>query len=123
MVANLLLLLGVVWIPYPTLLMAQAVANGQIHEAAIFYSGSYLVIAVLFNVLLFACVKRGLVDRKYAGVREIAWRFALGPMMYGLCFAVAWWSVPISLAINAGLALFYLLSPDQNAMHRAEHNF
>jgi uncharacterized membrane protein len=40
MLTNLLLLLGVVWIPYPTALMAQAVATGQLRDAAIFYNGS-----------------------------------------------------------------------------------
>jgi hypothetical protein len=35
--------------------------------------------------------------------------------MYGLSFAVTWWNVPLSLALNAALALFYLLSPDRSA--------
>jgi len=115
MVANLLVLLGVVWIPYPTLLMAEALAGGSIHEAAIFYNGSYVVLALLFNLLLLASVRRGLVDRSYVGVQDIAKRFALGPMAYGVTFAITWWSVPVSLALNAGLALFYLLSPDKRA--------
>lgn len=123
MAANLLLLLGVVWIPYPTLLMAQAVANGQIREAAIFYNGSYVVIALLFNLLLFACVKRGLVDRKHAGFHDIAKRFAAGPLIYGLSFAVTWISVPLSLGINAGLALFYLLSPHPDSRNPVEHPY
>ena len=112
MVTNLLLLLGVVWIPYPTSLMARAVGTGKIHEAAIFYNGSYVAIALLFNLLLFACIKRGLVDRNYATVRGIAKQYGMGPVMYLL-----------SLAINAGMALFFLLSPDRcatkgNAAHR-----
>jgi len=123
MVTNLLLLLGVVWIPYPTSLMARAVGTGKIHEAAIFYNGSYVVLAGLFNLLLFACIKRGLVDRNYATVRGIAKQYGMGPVMYLLSFAVTWWSVPLSLAINAGMALFFLLSPDRcatkgNAAHR-----
>jgi uncharacterized membrane protein len=122
LVTNLLLLLGVVWIPYPTLLMAQAVAHGQIRDAAIFYNGSYVAIALLFNVQMLACVKRGLVDRSYADVRSIAKRFAMGPLMYILCFAITWWNVPLSLAINAGLALFYLLSPDQRTKLYATHH-
>lgn len=60
MAANLLLLLGVVWIPYPTLLMAEAVPTGQIRDAAIFYNGCSVALALLFNVLLFTCFKRGL---------------------------------------------------------------
>ena len=113
MAANLMLLLGVVWIPYPTSLMARAVAAGQLREAAIFYNGSYLAIALLFNWLFFTCVSRGLVDRHYAGVRGIARRYAVGLTMYILCFAVTWWNVPLSLAINGGMAVFFLLSPSK----------
>jgi len=119
MVANLLLLLGVVWIPYPTSLMAQAVASGQLREAAIFYNGSYLAIALLFNLLFGVCVKRRLLDRYESGVQGIAGRYATGIAMYILCFAATWWNVKISLLLNAGIALSFLLSPDQSAKTRA----
>lgn len=119
MLANLLLLLGVVWIPYPTLLMAQSVAAGDIRDAAILYNGSYLMIGLLFNLLLFTCIKRGLVDREYAGVRGIAKQYAVGPAMYLLCLIVTWWNVPISLAINGGMALFFLLAPCKSSKPRA----
>ena len=115
MVANLLLLLGVVWIPYPTSLMAQAVATGQLRDAAIFYNGSYLAIALLFNLLFGVCVKRRLLDRYESGVQGIAGRYATGIAMYILCFAATWWNVKVSLVLNAGMALFFLLSPDQSA--------
>ena len=112
MVTNLLLLLGVVWIPYPTLLMAQALTIGRVREAAILYNGSYFVIALFFNLQLYACIHRGLVDREYSAVRNIARSYALGPGLYAICFAVSWWNVPLSLAINGALALFFLLSPE-----------
>ena len=121
MVANLLLLLGVVWIPYPTSLMAQAVVNGQLRDAALFYNGSYLAIALLFNLLFGVCIKRGLVDRNFAGVRGIARRYATGIAMYILCFAATWWNVKVSLAINAGMALYFLLSPDRGAKTHPAH--
>jgi len=118
MAANLMLLLGVVWIPYPTLLMAQAVATGQLREAAIFYNGSYLAIALLFNWLYFTCVRRGLVDRQYMGVRAIARRYGVGLTFYVICLAVTWWSVPLSLTINGGLAIYFLLSPSKEGKAR-----
>jgi len=120
MAANLMLLLGVVWIPYPTSLMARAVATGQLREAAFFYNGSYLTIALMFNWLFFTCVARGLVDREYAGVRAIARRYAAGLTMYLLCLAVTWWSVPVSLAINGGMAVFFLLSPSKEGASRPQ---
>ena len=112
MTVNLLLLLGVVWIPYPTLLMAQHLGTERIRDAALLYNGSYLAIALLFNLLLFTCIRRGLVDRSYAGVENIAARYGVGPSLYLVCVALAWWNVPVSLALNGGLALYFLLSPD-----------
>jgi uncharacterized membrane protein len=115
MVANLFLLLGVVWIPYPTSLMAQAVFSGRLRDAAILYNGSYLVIAILFNLLFGVCVKGGLLDRNVSGVRNIARSYAAGILMYIICFAMTWWNVPVSLAISLGMAIFFLVSPDQMA--------
>jgi uncharacterized membrane protein len=111
MTVNLLLLLGVVWIPYPTSVMAQAVGTGRMRDAALLYNGSYLAIALLYNLLLFACVRRGLVDRSYEGVQHIARRYALGPSLYLACILITWWSVPLSLALNGAIALYFLLSP------------
>jgi len=115
MAANLLLLLGVVWIPYPTSLMAQSIATGRIRDAAILYNGSYLALALLFNLLLFTCLKRGLVDREYSAVRNIARSYALGPLVYLACLAITWWNVPLSLTINGGMAVYFLLSPERHA--------
>ena len=122
MVANLLLLLGVVWIPYPTSLMAQSMIAGQLKDAAILYNGSYLVIALLFNLLFGVCVKGGLLDRNVSGVQSIARSYAAGILMYVVCFAVTWWNVPVSLAINFGMAMFFLLSPDQMARNCTTHH-
>lgn len=122
MAVNMLLLLGVVWIPYPTSLMAQAVGTGSMHEAALLYNGSYLAIALLFNLLLFACVHRGLVDRSYSGVQHIARRYALGPSLYLLCFLLTWLSVPLSLALNGAIAVYFLISPDVSLRSHSVHD-
>jgi uncharacterized membrane protein len=122
MVSNLFLLLGVVWIPYPTSLMAQAVVTGRIRDAAILYNGSYLALALLYNLLMLTCTLRGLVDRDYAGVRAIARRYAIGPLMYAICLATTWWNVPVSLAINGGLAIYFLLSPEARGNRKQVHS-
>lgn len=108
---NLLVLLGVVWIPYPTSLIAQAVTGGNLRDAAILYNGSYFVMALLFNLQLRLVIRRGLVDREYAGVRGIARSYVVGPAGYALCLACTWWNVGASLALNGALALFFLLAP------------
>jgi uncharacterized membrane protein len=111
MLTNLLLLLGVVWIPYPTLLMAQAAVKGDFRDAAMLYNGSYFVLALLFALQLYTATARDLVDREYAAVRHIEISYFVGPIIYAVCFAVTWWSVPLSLTINGAMALYFLLSP------------
>ncbi len=120
LLSNLLLLLGVVWIPYPTLVMAQAVSKGGFRDAALLYNGSYLAIALLFNLLLSTAIRRDLVDREYAAVRHIAKSYLIGPSMYALCLAITWWNVPVSLAMNGGMALYFLLSPSLRAEARRD---
>jgi uncharacterized membrane protein len=115
MLTNLLLLLGVVWIPYPTSLMAQAVNNGNIRDAAILYNGSYLALALLFNLQLSTTIRHGLVDREYAALRQIRQSYTAGPLIYAICFAVTWWSVPVSLALNAAMSVYFLLTPETRA--------
>jgi uncharacterized membrane protein len=119
MSVNLFLLLGAVWIPYPTSLIAQAMGTERMRDAVILYNGSYLAIALLFNLLLFVCLRRRLVDRSLEGIATIAKRYAIGPFLYGICFALSWWNVPLSLAINGGMALYFLLSPDKRLASHA----
>ena len=122
MAVNLLVLLGVVWIPYPTSLMAQSVSTGRIRESAILYNASYLVLALLFNLLFFTCIRRKLVDSSYRGIRRIGRRFGLGLTAYAICLALTWWNVPVSLAINAAMAMFFLLSPNTELAVHVDHS-
>ena len=116
MAINLILLLGIVWIPYPTMVIAQAVGTPHLRDAAILYNATYLVQALLFNLLAFTCIRRRLVDQNYAGVQNILRQFAIGPAAYVLCLALTWWSVPFSLALSGAIALYYLITPER-ALH------
>jgi uncharacterized membrane protein len=114
MAVNLLLLLGVVFVPYPTSLMASSIAlvdTVYARDVAIFYNAGYLAIALLYNLLWFVCRKRSLLDQASSRdrINEVTRRYALGPVFYGACLLMTWWSVPISLAMNAALALYFLL--------------
>src|SRR5215469_18784871 len=48
---NLLLLLGVSAVPFPTAVLALHLSGPGARTAAVLYSGTYLVIAVFFNLL------------------------------------------------------------------------
>src|SRR5713226_10354308 len=51
LVLNLLLLLGVTVVPFPTALLAAYLGHPEQRTAAIFYNSVFVVIAILFNVL------------------------------------------------------------------------
>jgi uncharacterized membrane protein len=87
---NLLLLLGVTSVPFPTaLLAAHYYASGRTIAAAVF-NGTYFVIAIFFNVLWHHAVRDGLLD---SATREsadsISRQYAVGPIAYLVCFGSA----------------------------------
>jgi uncharacterized membrane protein len=116
MAANLLLLLGVVFVPYPTALMAASITmldTGYSRDVAIFYNASYLAIGILFNLLWFVARRQKLLDH-YLGVTHASKatsQYAIGLVYYAACLAVTWWSVPLSLAMNAAMAVWFLIPP------------
>lgn len=76
---NLLLLMAVSFLPFPTGLMAQAIRDTSAERAAVvFYGGTLLVISILLRVLLDAIVRRpdlldpGVSTEKIREVRTVA---------------------------------------------------
>jgi uncharacterized membrane protein len=116
MAVNLLVLLGVVFVPYPTELMAQSITSGDpvyARDVAIFYNCGYLAISLLFNLLWFVCRRQKVLDH-YLGVEhvhEATGQYAIGLICYGACLAMTWFSVPLSLAMNAAIAIWFLIPP------------
>ncbi len=116
MAVNLLLLLGVVFVPYPTALMATSITmldSSYSRDVALFYNATYFVISLLFNLLWYVCLSRKLLDDDagHKHVHQASIQYAVGPGLYLACLAMTWWSVPLSLAMNAGMAIFFLLPP------------
>ena len=64
-------------------------------------------------MLWFHVVKRDLLDPEtLESANSISRRYGLGPISYLVCFALSWINVPLRLALNIGLAVFYALPPD-----------
>jgi uncharacterized membrane protein len=107
---NLLLLLGVTAVPFPTAVFAQHLGGRDQRPAAILYHGTYFVIAIFYNVL-WQYSSRHLLgkDADVSATTRISAQYAVGPVMYLACVALAWVSVPISLLLNVGLAVFFAL--------------
>ena len=115
MVLNLLLLPGVTSVPFPTAVLAQNLGRSGQRAAMILYNGTYFVIAIFFNLLWRYCVSKNHHLRgkevDVAAVEKITAQYAFGPVVYFLCMALAWISVPASLLMNIALAIYFLLPP------------
>jgi uncharacterized membrane protein len=115
LILNLLLLLGVTAVPFPTAVLAAHLGRPGARTATLLFNGTFIVIAVLFNLLWrYASLhhRHLLAHDVDAGmVARLTRMYQFGPVPYLICFAMAWVSVPISLVLSGGLALFFALPP------------
>ncbi len=113
MFANLLLLMTVGFLPFPTAVLAEHLAEADARTpAAVFYGGALVVSALAFNAVWWSGIRnRRLLgaDLDDDGVRTITRRYALGPVSYGVATGVAAFNVWASLGIHFALALLYAL--------------
>jgi uncharacterized membrane protein len=112
MLLNLLLLMIIVFVPFPTALLAEYTVQLNQHLAAFLYCGTLLVLAICFNLLWrYAAYKNRLLDKKAdpEAVQAITRQYRFGPLFYLIAFGLAWVYVPASIAANLLLALFFAL--------------
>ena len=77
------------------------------------------MIGVMFNVLWRHVVARRLIDASSnAAAAVMSKQYALGPVVYLICLALAWVSVKASLALGIGIAVFFVLSPSFLRSHK-----
>ena len=114
MLVNLLLLLGVTSVPYPTAVMAQHLGHPGQRTAVIVYQGTYVAIAIFFNILWRYAKSHHLLGKEVemAAAEKISTQYAYGPLLYLICVALAWVSVAASLVVNLALAFFFAMPPD-----------
>lgn len=114
MLLNGLLLLGITVVPFATSLMADYLAHPPDDTiAALVFNGTFTVTAVLFNVLWGYAVRNDLLDKRLPPEfgENITRQYRFGPLLYLAAFLAALISVPLSILLNVGLALFFALPP------------
>ena len=115
LILNLLLLLGVVVVPFPTAVLATHLGQSDQLTALILYNSTYLFIAVFFNLLwrYASSDKRRLLakDVNSPCVKRISRQYAFGPILYLVCLGLSWLSAAASLALNFALACFFAIPP------------
>ncbi len=70
------------------------------------------MIAVFFNVLWRYAVSRQLLDKSLsASAAMISRQYAVGPLMYAPCLALAFVDMRVSVGMNVALAIYFALPP------------
>ena len=123
LILNLLLLLGVVVVPFPTAVLATRLGGPDQLPALILYNSTYVFIAFIFNLLwrYAASEKHQLLaeDVDPTSVQRISRQYAFGPVLYLACLGLSWLSASASLALGFALACFFALPPHVVASERS----
>lgn len=112
---NMLLLLTVVFVPYPTGILGEAIRRGESTQtAAIFYSVVMAVNACCWTLLwLYASMGRRLLHEEFPEEqrRSATTAFAAGGLVYTLAISLAFVSAYAVLAFHGLAALYYAVDP------------
>jgi uncharacterized membrane protein len=115
LILNLLLLLGVVVVPFPTAVLATRLGHEDQRAALILYNATYVFIAFAFNLLWrhASSAKRHLLakDVDFGSAQKITQQYGFGPALYLVCLGLSWVNTAASLALNFALACFFALPP------------
>ena len=107
---NGFLLLWVAFVPFPTALLAEHIQRRDAVTATAFYTGTYVIIGLAFNLLWhYAIYHRRLLSRSAnaAAVHRITQSYLWGPPGFFLSFILAFFNVALSLGTFTALAFFY----------------
>ena len=112
LVLNGLLLLGITFVTFPTALVAEYIQHRDARTAAVVYSGTFVVIAVVWNLLWrYAAYDNRLlrrdVDRQV--VETITKTYSWATSMYLTAFALAFVNALASLGLVLAMAVFFAL--------------
>jgi uncharacterized membrane protein len=109
---NILFLMCVAFIPFPTALLADYLRGAERATAGAVYAGTLAVTAVFFTLLwLYAATNYRLIDRNLDPflVRAMTRRYVLGMVAYLFAFILAFINVAASLILIVILALIFVL--------------
>ena len=109
---NLLLMLGISFLPFPNLVVARNIRTPDASTAAMFYNGTLAGIAFAWGFLWrYVAHRRHLLHEMvdHGSVHGISRQYVLGPLYYIVAFIVAIFSPLTSVIIDLLLAIFFAL--------------
>jgi uncharacterized membrane protein len=116
--ANLLLLLTVGFVPFPTALLAATLETPSAQIGVLVYAATFVAVAIAFNVLWYEIrTRRGVLraDVEPWSIVAISRSYRLGPPGYLVAFVGALISPVLGMAVIVVLTLLYLLPSSSGA--------
>jgi uncharacterized membrane protein len=113
LVLNVLFLMTIAAIPWPTALVAEYLLDEANRSTAVLvYGGTWIAVAIMFNVVWrYAVGKHRLMrdDLDRDAVEAVTRSYVAGPVAYTVATLLAIWWPWVSLGIIAALAIYYTL--------------
>jgi uncharacterized membrane protein len=110
MLANLLLLMGVGFLPFPTAVLAEHLADPAARtQATAFYGATLVYTSITYNLVWWTGRWHGRLlgaGLQQQGLRTITRRYTFGPISYALATALAFVNIWLSLAVHLAVALW-----------------
>jgi uncharacterized membrane protein len=121
--ANLVLLLAVSALPFPTRLVAEYLTESgkDAHTAAAIYSANMALMGLGFTLLFLAITRDAELTHDPvppAAIRASLRRFGIGGIVYGALIALAFVSAPATLGVHGLVALYYCFDQLAGARQR-----
>ncbi|HEX9160601.1 MAG TPA: TMEM175 family protein [Thermoanaerobaculia bacterium] len=112
LMANLVLLLCVTFIPFPTALLARFLDHADSYIAAVLYNAVFFGSAIAFQLLWRHASGGGRLiadDADPESVAAITRQYRFGPLLYVVLIVIAYFSPVASLVLNLALAVFFAI--------------
>ena len=119
-VANILLLLNIAFLPFPAAQLARFLDQPREQQVAVLlYSGTLAVGGVFYNWVWRVAVRGGLLDPAASPsvLRTLGRRYTLGPLLYSLAFALTFLNSWLGLGLCTALLVLYLVPGFTHELH------
>ena len=109
LITNLLLLLAIGFLPFPTALLADTLGRPSAQVGVVVYATTFVFTAIVFNLLWFQVKKVLKPGAPTAAVEAINRSYGLGPPVSAAALVISFVNPTIGIIVIAGLMVLYML--------------
>jgi len=113
---NMLLLLGITFVPFPTALIARHLTAKDAWAAALLYNGTLFFLSIAFNMLWrYASTQRRLIDDdvEQSSVDGVTQQYRFGPVIYFALLIALSWNAVVTLLVHLAVAIYFIVPPSR----------